>query len=98
LKVKAVVVRSRGGKSAAMVAATRPAAPILALTTDPVVCRRLNLLWGVVPMVITPLEFDHPRAVARRLVQELGLAQPGQCILLVAGFGENEPTITVLPV
>ena len=79
LKVKAVVVRSRGGKSAAMVAATRPAAPVLALTTDPAVCRRLNLLWGVVPVVIDPTEFDNPRPVARQLVQQLGLAQPGQC-------------------
>jgi len=98
LKVKAVVVRSRGGKSATMVAATRPAAPIVAMTTDPVVCRRLNLLWGVVPMVIEPREFDNPRPVARRLVQQVGLAQPGECVLLVAGFGKNEPTVTVLSV
>ncbi len=98
LKVKAVVVRSRGGKSATMVAATRPAAPVLALTTDPAVCRRLNLLWGVVPVVIEPMEFDNPRPVARRLVQQMGLAQAGECILLVAGFGKNEPTVTVLSV
>jgi pyruvate kinase len=98
LKVKAVVVRSRGGVSATVVSATRPAAPVVAMTTDPMVSRRLNLLWGVVPVVIEPGEFDNPRPAARQLVQQLGLAHPGDNILLVAGFGKNEPTVTVLTV
>jgi hypothetical protein len=36
--------------------------------------------------------------VARRLVQQLGLAEVGQTILLLAGFGKEEPTITVLAI
>jgi pyruvate kinase len=98
LHVRAVVVRTQTGESAQVVAATRPAAPIVAMTTDPVVCRRLNLLWGVVPHLIKPSEFEQPHAPARRLVRELGLATEGQFILLVAGFGKREPCVTVLPV
>jgi pyruvate kinase len=98
LKVRAVVVRTRHGTSAEVVAATRPAAPILALTMDPVVYRRMNLLWGVVPRLIDASEFERPQSVARRHACELGLAEKGQTILLLAGFGAGEPMITVLPI
>jgi pyruvate kinase len=98
LQVRAVVVRTQKGRSACVVSATRPAAPIIALTMDPRVCRRLNLLWGVIPYRIDPSEFDRPQAVARRLACELNLAHEGQTILLLAGFGKGEPMITVLPI
>jgi pyruvate kinase len=98
LHVRAVVVRSREGVSATAVSATRPAAPVLALTMDPAVYRRLNLLWGVVPQLISPANFEHPQGIARQLAVNLGLAQEGQVILLLAGFGKREPMITVLVV
>jgi pyruvate kinase len=98
LQVRAVVVRTLEGLSAEVVSATRPAAPVVALTASAEVCRRLNLFWGVIPRQIDAAEFEQPQAAARRLVQELGLAQPGQVILLLAGFGKQEPTITVLSV
>ena len=98
LRVRAIVVRTRSGTSATVVAATRPAAPVLALTADAAVCRRLNLLWGVIPRLVSAADFEHPQAVARRQARDVGLAGPGDYILLLAGFGEGEPMITVLPV
>ncbi len=98
LWVRAVVVRTRSGTSARVVSATRPAAPVIAMTTYPAVCRRLKLLWGVIPRQIEASEFERPQEAARRQVKELGLASPGEYILLLAGFGENEPMITVLAV
>jgi pyruvate kinase len=98
LQVRAVVVRTQHGTSAEVVAATRPAAPVIALTMDPCVHRRMNLLWGVLPRLIDAAEFSQPQSVARRQARELGLAEPGQMILLLAGFGGGEPMITVLPV
>jgi pyruvate kinase len=98
LQVRAVVVRTKEGTSASVVSATRPAAPVVALTMDVPTCRRLNLLWGVVPRLIEPFDFDHPAGIARRQVRDLGLAQEGQTILLLAGFGNREPSVTVLPV
>ena len=86
------------GTSAAFVAATRPAAPMVALTMDPDVCRRLTLFWGVVPRLIDAFDFERPQGIARRTACELGLAEEGQIILLLAGFGKREPMITVLPV
>ena len=98
LQVRAVVVRTVHGDSAEVVAATRPAAPIIALTKDPRVFRRMNLLWGVIPRLIDAAEFECPQVSARRHACELNLAEEGQTILLLAGFGAGEPMITVLPV
>jgi pyruvate kinase len=98
LQVRSVVVRTLEGTTAAVVSATRPAAPVVAITMDARVSRRLSLLWGVVPRLVTPVEFDRPQETARRLVVEMGLAAPGQVILMLAGFGQQEPTITALPI
>ncbi len=98
LQVRAVVVRTVKGLSAEVVAATRPAAPTIALTMDPRVYRRMNLLWGVIPQLIDRAEFDQPEEVARRRARELKLAEEGQTILMLAGFGQGKPTITVLPI
>jgi pyruvate kinase len=88
----------KNGTSAEVVAATRPAAPIIALTRDPCVYRRMNLLWGVIPRLIDTSEFERPQGVARRHACELKLAETGQTILLLAGFGAGEPMIIVLPI
>ncbi len=98
LRVRAIVVRTKYGTSAEVVAATRPSAPIVALTMDPCVYRRMNLLWGVLPRRIDAAEFDRPQEAARRHVRELNLAEKGQTILLLTGFGIGEPMITVLPI
>jgi pyruvate kinase len=98
LRVRAVVVRTRNGVSARVVSSTRPAAPVVALTQGAEVARRVPLLWGVVPWLVGQAEFDRPQEAARRAVQELRLAEPGEVILLLAGFGKNEPQVTVLAV
>jgi pyruvate kinase len=102
LAVRAIFVASRSGRSAAEVAAARPAAPIVALAAGERACRRFNLLWGVLPVVVTEEDArDLPRT-ARRLALEMGLAQPGQNVLVVRGFApdpeHSAPTITVLEV
>jgi pyruvate kinase len=98
LRVRSIFVRTRSGTSAAFVSCTRPAAPVVALTADDAMARRLNLFWGVVPRAVGAEEFGKPRVPARRLAVQEGLASEGDTILLLSGFGTNEPTVTVLPV
>lgn len=98
LRVRAVAVRTKHGTSASVVSATRPAAPIVALTFDEAVARRLALCWGVVPRVLGEEEFAQPHAAARRQALALRLAEAGQVILLLSGFGKNEPMVAVLTV
>ena len=102
LMVRGIVVASRTGKSTTEVASARPAAPVVALTEDERALHRMNILWGVLPMILGPGQFDRLVPTARRLVEEMGLAAQGQHILLVRGFStvaeENAPEITVLTV
>jgi pyruvate kinase len=46
LEIRAIVVISRSGTTTAEVCSARPAAPVLAVSSDPAVCRRVGLLWG----------------------------------------------------
>ena len=102
LEVRSIVVLSATGVSARSVTAGRPSAPILAATTDPITCRQIALLWGAVPLLVKPEEFERPETLARRLALDLGLAPEGEHILLVRGFHResprNHPSITVLRV
>ena len=102
LEVRGIVVFTTSGVTAGVVAAARPAAPILVVTPDVSTCRRINLLWGVIPISVSEQDPIRRRPLARKLVRDLGLAKSGDHILSVSGFGapgvENAPTVTVLTV
>ncbi|MCP5151050.1 MAG: pyruvate kinase [Ectothiorhodospiraceae bacterium] len=100
LKVRAVVAVSRSGMSAVTLSAARPAAPLVAVSPDIAACRRMALMWGVIPIPCEEEALGDPVTLARRLVHERGLATPGEFFLLVRGFHadpyRNAPTITLL--
>ncbi len=48
---KAIVVCSVSGKTAMMVSRFRAPVDIIGLTTDPKICRKLSLSWGVTPVM-----------------------------------------------
>lgn len=102
LGVRAIVVPTRSGHTARLVSAERPAAPVVALASDPSVCRRLQLSWGLMPERATADELKNPRSAAIACVRRLNLAEPGQPILLVwdasrAGTAP-EPTVSIVTV
>ena len=80
----------------------RPAAPILAITSSRKVCRKIALLWGVIPVLDEETGSVNPNDLARRIAQEQGLADTGEIVLLVRGFNSdpdlNTPTITTITV
>ncbi len=86
LQIKAVVVLSQTGVTAAIVSATRPAAPVLAVSWEDDAVSRMNLMWGVMPQLATEDAFDAAEELARRLVLETQLAGPGDHVLLARGF------------
>jgi pyruvate kinase len=102
LMARAVMVVTRSGKSAEIVATARPASPIVALTHDPEVYRELCLRWGVIPILNEAVGESNPNDLARDCAQALGLAEKGQYVLLVRGFhGDQEknlPSVTVVEV
>jgi pyruvate kinase len=101
LQVRAIVAFSNTGVSARLMSSARPAAPVVAVTSSPAVAAQMNLLWGIVPQVVSDGEFEQPRAVAGRLVIDLGLAELGHRILTVGGLGSSAgdaAEITVLTI
>src|SRR5213075_521214 len=63
LGVRSIVVPTRSGRTARLVSAERPAAPVLALTPEVSLCRRLALSWGLMSEV-SPAAGTDPRKMA----------------------------------
>jgi pyruvate kinase len=101
LEVRAVVVPTRSGRTARLVSAERPAAPVVALTHDPALARRLSLCWGLVAEVKSEAELKAPQQAALEVVRRFALAEPNEPVLLVwdasTGAGSRvEPTVSIL--
>jgi pyruvate kinase len=81
----AIVAVTRGGKTARVLSALRPRAPIYAASDDAAVLRCLSLVWGVVP-TLTDLS-DEVNATATRIGNELvnrGAIAAGSVIVVVS--------------
>ncbi len=94
---KLILCATYSGWTARLVAAMRPRVPIAALTPHAEVCRRLSLVWGVIPLLIPSAEtvdalLDHAVAAAR----EAGLIDPGERVVFTAGFPFQKPGTTNL--
>jgi pyruvate kinase len=83
---KALVAFTLSGAGARLLAAQRPALPVLAFTPDPRVRSQLALVWGVETFLEpAPADTDEMTAHVDRAMLELGRAQPGDAVVVVAG-------------
>jgi pyruvate kinase len=102
MDVRAVVAPTRSGRTARLLSAARPAAPVIALTSSELLYRRLQLYWGVIPDMASPVELEAPAALARAIAQKMELATPGQHVLLVWDASPDRavmaPTVSILSV
>jgi pyruvate kinase len=100
LDVAAIVVFTRVGTYANFVASTRPRCPIIALTPDSDLVRRLTLLWGVRPF---QLEFseDPEETIARAvsLLTEKGLCSAGDLLVITSDMlTKQDKTVDALQI
>ncbi|MCB1748795.1 MAG: pyruvate kinase [Gammaproteobacteria bacterium] len=102
VRARAVIVISSQGMTAATISAARPAAPVVAISKDPRTCRRMNLMWGMIPHYVEAVGSENPNHIARRAARDLGLAADGEFVVMVRGFHAdpalNSPSITLLQV
>ena len=100
LLVRGILAISHSGMSAATMSSARPAAPVVSLSSSAATCRRMSLMWGVVPHQVEDEDLDDAIEMARERSRALGLARPGEFVLLVRGFHadpiKNTPSITLL--
>ncbi len=95
---KAIVVCSVSGKTAMMVSRFRAPVDIIGLTTDPKICRKLSLSWGVTPVMTDEFNnmdvmFYHALLAAKTT---MGL-QKGDHVILTGGpiNGQTGTTNTI---
>ncbi|MEK6611572.1 MAG: pyruvate kinase [Gemmatimonadota bacterium] len=95
LGAAAVIVFTKSGFSARIVAARRPDVPIVVLTDQPRTYRQLALVWGVVPVLVPHADsYDQMAAAARRIVVEMGIAKAGDRVVITAGVPFHVPGTT----
>jgi pyruvate kinase len=95
LDVAAVVAYTNSGPSALRMARERPRAPIVGMTPRRATARRLSLVWGVHAVLCHDvMDVPEMTETAVSTVKELGLAAPGQTIVIAAGmpFGKAGTT------
>jgi len=95
LNARAVAVWTATGTTARLVARHRLPMPVVGLTYDERVWRRLNLLYGVVPVRVAPLH--NPAEMAATLDELLvskGLAERGDLVVVVTSTRPTTPGAT----
>jgi pyruvate kinase len=91
----AVIVPTFGGGTAAAVARLRPRRPVVAITHDDGVARRLALEWGVVPLVIgTCSDVEQLWSSSLTAARGAGLLEAGDRVVITAGTHVNVPGST----
>ena len=81
-----IIVVTKSGFSARVVASHRPDVPIVSLTDSERTYRQLALVWGVIPELVRTLN-SYEEMVSHGLVsaQQRGVARPGDRVVVTAG-------------
>jgi pyruvate kinase len=97
LNAPVLIVFTKSGFSARVVASHRPSVPILVLTDVPRTYRQLALVWGVVPELVQHCNtYDEMVRLALAAVQKHGLARSGDRVVVTAGVPFDVPGTTNL--
>jgi pyruvate kinase len=97
VKAVAIIIPTESGSTARWVSRLRPRQPILALSRHLSTVRRLNLCWGVYPILVPDWkDTDDMLERSKRMPKELGLASRGEKIIIIAGVPISIPGTTNL--
>lgn len=93
LPLRYIVTFTATGYSALIASGERPKAPVVAFTHNVKVYHRLNLIWGVMPILIESQVqfFEELIEQAESGLLERNLAQPGDMILIMGGIPAQTP-------
>jgi pyruvate kinase len=86
LNAAAILPLTKTGSTARNVSKFRPSTPILAITSDVLVARQLQLVWGVNPLLVQEQPTSAGTfALAMGVARELGLLRDGDLVVQTAG-------------
>jgi len=97
LDAPALIVFTKSGFSARVVASHRPGVPILVLTDQERTYRQLALVWGVIPCLVQHCDtYQDMVKLALDAVRASGLARQGDRVVVTAGVPFDVPGTTNL--
>jgi pyruvate kinase len=97
LNAPTIIVLTKSGFSARIVASHRPKVPILVLTDIPRTFRQLALVWGVIPELVPHCNtYEEMVRLALAAVHRRELARPGDRVVVTAGVPFDVPGTTNL--
>lgn len=97
VKAAAIVTPTESGSTAQWVSRLRPRQPILALSRHLSTIKRLNLCWGVYPVLVPDWkDTDDMLERSKKIPKELGMSKPGDRIIIIAGVPISIPGTTNL--
>ncbi len=97
LSADAILTVTQSGYTARMVSRSRTRAPIVALSTDIRVVRRMHLLWGVTPLLMDPaMDSDDMMEKAVQVALDAKLINLGDLVVCTAGVPAGVPGTTNL--
>ncbi len=86
LDARAIITVSLGGQTARLISKYRPGCPIIGCTMSEIVCRQMNMSWGVIPFIIDEkTSTDELFAAAVEAAEEHRLVQDGDLVAITAG-------------
>lgn len=95
LQVAAIIAPTESGHTAKMISKYRPKAPILAITSDIRICRRLTLVWGVQTQFRERANTtDEMLQHAMDAAQEAKFVSNGDTVIITAGLPVGETGMT----
>jgi pyruvate kinase len=87
LNAVAIVAFTQSGSTARRVSKYRPSVPIIAITPSQEMAGRLVLYWGVHAFQIpAPSSIDELLNIGSKITKDLGLARPGELIIITGGI------------
>ena len=86
IKINAIVIMTESGSTSIVVSHFRPTENLYALTPHQSICKRLTLIWGVVP-ILTPkfLSTDDMIINAEKILKDKGLIKLDEVFILTSG-------------
>ena len=86
LNARAIITVSLGGQTARLISKYRPSCPIIGCTMSEVVCRQMNMSWGVIPFIIDEkTNTDDLFAAAVEAAESHRLVEDGDLVAITAG-------------
>jgi pyruvate kinase len=95
LRAPLVIVFTKRGTSARIVASRRPSVPVLVLTDMDATYRQLALVWGVIPVLVAHRDtYNEMVKVALEVTRDRRLARAGDRVIVTAGVPFDVPGTT----